>query len=332
MNLMEGFIMCTSVTYKTKDHYFGRTLDYEISYHETVAVTPRNFPFYFRKAGILKKHYAMIGMASMAGEYPLYYDATNEKGLSMAGLNFPGNAGYKSVMENKDNVAPFEFIPWILGQCGTVSEARGLLEHLNLVEINFSDELPLAMLHWMISDREESITVESVKEGLKVYDNPVGVLTNNPSFDYQMFNLNNYMSLSRNEPADNFSKDLKLSAYCRGMGALGLPGDLSSMSRFVRAAFTKFNSVSGDSESESISQFFHILGSVAQQKGCVYLGKGKYEVTMYTSCCNTDKGIYYYTTYENRRITGVDMHRENLNGSRTVSYPVIRRQQVWMQN
>lgn len=324
--------MCTAVTYKTKDHYFGRTLDYEISYCETVAVTPRNFPFHFRKAGSLKKHYAMIGMASMAGDYPLYYDATNEKGLSMAGLNFPGNADYKPVMANRDNVAPFEFIPWILGQCGTVSEARDLLEHLNLVEMNFSDELPLAMLHWMISDREESITVESVKEGLIVYDNPIGVLTNNPSFDYQMFNLNNYMSLSRNEPVDNFSKDLKLSAYCRGMGALGLPGDLSSVSRFVRAAFTKLNSVSGTSESESISQFFHILGSVAQQRGCVYLGEGKYEVTMYTSCCNTDRGIYYYTTYENSRITGVDMHRENLNGSRTVSYPVIQRQQVWMQN
>lgn len=324
--------MCTAVTYKTKDHYFGRTLDYDISYHETVAVTPRKFPFHFRKAGKLETHYAMIGMASMAGDYPLYYDATNEKGLSMAGLNFPGNADYKSEIRNKDNVAPFEFIPWILGQCGTVSEARELLARLNLVEINFSDELPLAMLHWIISDGEESVTVESVKEGLKVYDNPVGVLTNNPPFDYQMFNLNNYMSLSRNEPTDNFSKDLKLSAYCRGMGALGMPGDLSSMSRFVRASFTKLNSVSGDLESESISQFFHILGSVTQQRGCVYLGAGKYEITMYTSCCNTDRGIYYYTSYENSQITGVDMHKEDLNGVRIVSYPLIRRQQVRMQN
>ena len=324
--------MCTAVTYKTKDHYFGRTLDYDISYHETVAVTPRNYPLHFREAGNLEAHYAMIGMASMAGDYPLYYDAVNEKGLSMAGLNFPGNADYKPVMKGRDNVAPFEFIPWILGQCKTVREAGELLSGINLADLSFSEELPLASLHWLIADSEEAVTVEAVKEGLRVYDNPVGVLTNNPPFDYQMFNLNNYMSLSRNEPVNYFSEDLELNPYCRGMGALGLPGDLSSMSRFVRAAFTKLNAVSGDSEAESVSQFFHILGSVEQQRGCVYLGDGKYEITMYTSCCNTDRGIYYYTTYENSRITAVDMHREDLDGTRTVSYPVIRDPQILIQN
>lgn len=324
--------MCTAVSYRTKDHYFGRTLDYEISFQENVAVTPRNYPFYFRRAGSLHSHYAMIGIAAMAGDYPLYYDAANEKGLSMAGLNFPENADYKQEVQGKDNVAPFEFIPWILGQCGTVKEARELLEHINLLDLNFSDELPLAMLHWIISDREESITVESVKAGLKVYDNPVGVLTNNPPFDYQMFNLNNYMSLTREEPVNRFSTELPLETYCRGMGAIGLPGDLSSASRFVKAVFTKMNSVSGDSESESISQFFHILGSVEQQRGCVHLGEGKYEMTIYTSCCNTDKGIYYYKTYENSQITGVDMHKEDLYGSRVVSYPLIEGQRIYMQN
>jgi choloylglycine hydrolase len=116
------------------------------------------------------------------------------------------------------------------------------------------------------------------------------------------------------------------------MGALGLPGDLSSASRFVKVAFTKMNSLSGDSESESISQFFHILGSVEQQRGCVHMGEGKYEITLYTSCCNTDKGIYYYTTYENSQITAVDMHREDLEGNVPVSYPLITGQQIKYQN
>lgn len=324
--------MCTAATYKTKDHYFGRTLDYDISYRETVAVTPRNYPFHFRRVRDLKTHYAMIGVASMAGDYPLYYDATNEKGLSMAGLNFPGNADYKKEIQGKDNVAPFEFIPWILGQCSDLEEAGTLLERINLAEIHFSGDLPLAALHWIISDREKSITVESVKEGLRVYDNPVGILTNNPPFDYQMFNLNNYMSLSREEPENYFSPVLGLEAYSRGMGAMGLPGDLSSASRFVRAAFTKMNAVSGDSEEESISQFFHILGSVAQTRGCVHMDQDRYEITMYTSCCNTDRGIYYYTTYENSQITGVDMHREDLNGTRPVSYPLVQEQQIRIQN
>lgn len=324
--------MCTAITYKTKDHYFGRTLDLEYSYNEKVTITPRNFPFYFRKVRDLKRHYAMIGMAFVVENYPLYYDATNEKGLSMAGLNFPENAKYKPEMEDKENVTPFEFIPWILGQCATVAEAKEKLEQMNLVKIDFSEELPLAPLHWMISDKEESIVVESVKEGLKIYDNPVGVLTNNPVFDMQMFNLNNYMYLSTEPPTNCFSKKLDLVPYSRGMGAMGMPGDLSSESRFVRAAFTKMNSVCGDSESESISQFFHILGSVFQTRGCVCMGEEKYEITNYSSCCNTDKGIYYYTTYDNSQITGVNMYRENLEGCMLIAYPLLQGQHVRMQN
>ena len=324
--------MCTAATYKTKDHYFGRNLDLEYSYNESVTVTPRNFVLNFKKVPALKKHYAMIGMAAVMNSYPLYYEATNEKGLSMAGLNFPGNADYKPEAEGKDNVTPFEFIPWILGQCADVSEVRVLLERINLVDICFSPELPLATLHWIISDREESITVESVKDGLKVYDNPVGILTNNPTFDYHMTNLCNYMSLSSEAPVNSFSDKVKLETYSRGMGAMGLPGDLSSASRFVKAAFTKLNSLSGDSESASISQFFHILGSVAQQRGCVHMGEGKYEITIYSSCCNTDKGIYYYTTYENSQITGIDMHHENLDSALLISYPIITGQQIKMMN
>lgn len=324
--------MCTAVTYQTKDHYFGRNLDLEYSYDEAVTVTPRNFPFYFRKAGSLNAHYAMIGMAYVVDGYPLYYDATNEKGLSMAGLNFPDNADYKPEMSGKDNVTPFEFIPWILGRCADLSQARALLTRINLVKLSFRGDMPLSPLHWIISDRSGSVTVECVREGLKVYDNPVGVLTNNPPFDFHMLNLRGYMGISRDAPVNRFAPALELRPYCLGMGAIGLPGDPSSPSRFVRAAFTRANAVSGDSESESISQFFHILGSVAQQRGCVRLEDGNYEITVYTSCCNTDRGIYYYTTYENSRITAVDMHREDLNGRMLSVYPLIKGQQIFMQN
>ena len=323
--------MCTAITYKTKDHYFGRNLDLEFSYKEKVVITPRKFPLHFRKEQDLKEHYAMIGMAIIVEGYPLYYDATNEKGLSMAGLNFPGNADYKEEKPGKENIAPFEFIPWILGQCATIGEVRKKVEEINLVKINFNEALVLSPLHWMISDREASITVEATKGGLHVYDNPVGVLTNNPTFDMQMFNLNNYMHLSVEPPRNCFAKQLNLEPYSRGMGAMGLPGDLSSASRFVKAVFTKLNAVSGDGELESISQFFHILGSVEQQRGCVYMGEDKYEITIYSSCCNTDKGIYYYTTYENRQITGVDMYQEDLDGNMLTAYPLLEKQNIKIQ-
>jgi len=324
--------MCTAITYSTKDHYFGRNLDLDYSYQETVTVTPRNYPFSFRKMGELPGHYAMIGMAYVADDYPLYYDGANERGLAIAGLNFPGNAVYREEVPGKDNVSPFELIPWLLGQCATVAEARVLLQRINLVNLPFKETLPLSPLHWMIADQKEAITVESVAEGLKIYENPVGVLSNNPPFDMQLFNLNNYMGLSADAPVNHFSDRLKLNTYCLGMGALGLPGDLSSMSRFVRAAFTRLNAVSGETEGESVSQFFHILGSVEQQRGCVRTGENRYETTVYSSCCNLDKGIYYYTTYENRQITAVDLHREDLDGCRLVSYPLVEGQQIRLQN
>ena len=324
--------MCTAATYKTDDFYFGRTLDYEFSYGEQIVITPRNYQFDFRHEKAAKSHYAMIGMAHVAGGYPLYYDGINEKGLGMAGLNFVGNAVYAQVQDGKTNVAQFEFIPWVLGKCASVKESRHLLERVNLVGTPFSEQLPPAQLHWILADKDEAVTIESVTGGLKIYSNPVGVLTNNPPFEQQMFMLNMYMGLSPKQPENSFSADIPLQAYSRGMGALGLPGDLSSTSRFARAAFTKMNSVSGKSEPESVSQFFHILGSVEQQRGCCEVAEGKYEITIYTSCCNASRGIYYYTTYDNRQITGVDMHREDLERDDLICYPLQAEPHITWQN
>ena len=324
--------MCTAVTYKTKDFYFGRTLDYEFSYKEEVTVTPRNFPFHFRHMGTLQQHYAIIGMAFVQDQYPLYYDAVNEKGLGMAGLNFVGNAFFGDVVEGRDNVPVFEFIPWILSQCATTQQARELIEKINLTNEPFSAQLPCASLHWLIADREEAITVEAMADGIHIHPNPVGALTNNPPFEQQLFRLNDFRHLSPKDPENTFSKDLELSRYSRGMGAMGLPGDLSSQSRFVRVSFVKMNSVSEETEEKSVSQFFHILGAVDQQRGCCDVGRGEYEITIYTSCCNADKGIYYYTTYDNHQITAVDMHKENLDGSALARYPLIQDQQIFQQN
>mgnify|MGYP005972223315 FL=1 len=324
--------MCTAATYKTKDFYFGRTLDYEFSYGDEITVTPRNYAFDFRHTSACTSHYAIIGMAHIVGNYPLYYDAINEKGLGMAGLNFVGNAVYAKPVSGKENIAQFEFIPYILGKCANINEAKSLLASINLTDTPFSEKLPTAQLHWIIADENGCITVESMADGLHIYDNPVGVLTNNPPFETQMFMLNNYMSLSPKQPQNTFANGLALNSYSRGMGALGLPGDLSSASRFARVAFTKMNSISADSENESVSQFFHILGSVDQQRGCCEVSEGKYEITIYTSCCNTTKGIYYYTIYNNHQISAVDMHRENLDSTELMRYPLIEEQQINFQN
>ena len=323
--------MCTAITFHGKHHYFGRNLDYEHGFGETVTITPRNYPFIFRKAEPMTSHLAMIGMAVTDKSYPLYFDATNEKGLSMAGLNFPGNAVYLTERSGMDNITPFEFIPWILGDCENISQVRNKLKNLNLTNIAYSNLYPLSPLHWIIADKTTSIIVEPLSNGIKVYDNPIGVLTNNPPFDFHLHNLANYLNLTREEPTNRFAPRYQLTPFSRGMGGIGLPGDLSSASRFVRAAFVKLNSVCDDSDVACISQFFHILGSVTQQNGCVRVGK-VFEKTIYSSCCNTDTGIYYYTTYDNSQITGISMHNTDLNSEKISVFPLITQPQITMQN
>ena len=324
--------MCTAAAYKAKEFYFGRTLDYEASYGEEITVTTRNFVFDFRYMGECKNHYAIIGMAHVADNYPLYYDAMDEKGLCIAGLNFVGHAFFGDFEEEKENVAQYEVIPWILSQCADLNEAKEKLSKINITSAQFNEFYPSAQLHWLIGDKTGSVVVEAMSDGLHIYDNPVGVLTNNPPFEQQLFQLNNYMHLSPKQPKNTFGGDIRLKAYSRGMGALGMPGDLSSVSRFVRTAFTKENSKCGDTEEEMVSQFFHILGSAEQQRGCCEVKEGEYEFTIYTSCCSASKGIYYYTTYDNHQISAVNMNKTDLNGDCLYRFPVIKNENINYQN
>lgn len=324
--------MCTAISFKTRNHYFGRNLDLEYSYHETVTLTPRHYPFHFRHVKAPARHLAIIGMAYVCEDYPLYYDAMNEAGLAMAGLNFPGNAFWKPFQGGKDNLSPFELIPWILGTCSSVEEASIALRKINALNEPFSDDLPLSPLHWLIADKDRALTVEFREDGLHLMENVVGVLTNNPPFEFQLFHLSNYLKLSKEPPQSTFAEGLPLEAYSRGMGAIGLPGDLSSASRFVRAAFTKMNSRCGLTEEESVTQCFHLLQSVAQPRGCVHLGGDKYEYTIYTSCCSTQTGIYYYTTYENQTIHAVDLYCEPLDATTLIQYPLQKTPVIMRQN
>lgn len=325
--------MCTSASFcNGEEHCFGRNLDLEMSLGQEVVITPRNYAFRFRSEPSPPVRNAMIGAAIVSDGYPLYFDAVNEKGLGMAGLNFPREAEYHARENGKHNVAPFEIIPWILCQCASTEEARTLLENTVIIDEPFSERVPLSPLHWMISDRDGSIVVESTTSGLNIYDDPANILTNCPSFPFHMTNLASHMNLSPGLPENRIAKGIDLQAYSRGMGAFGLPGDLSSASRFVKAAFTLQNSKAEGTREGTVSQFFHILDSVQQQMGCCDLGGGKYEYTVYSSCCDTVRGIYYYRTYGNSRITGVDLHGTDLDSAALVSHPMSEEQDILMLN
>lgn len=324
--------MCTAVCFSESDFYFGRTFDYEFSYGEEIAVIPRNFKLDFSYGEKSGGNYAVMGTAYICDDYPLFFDAVNECGLCMAGLNFIGNAEYKFFNPNKKNAAQYEFILWVLRQCGNTDEAKILLSDTNITAKPFNETLPASELHWIIAGKHGALTVEATDNGIEVYDNYAGILTNNPPFPVQMFGLNDYAALSVKQPQNSFLGDCKIEYYSRGMGAIGLPGDWSSRSRFVRGAFVRANSIGGSTEEERISRLFHILDSVTQVKGCCDVGKGLYEYTIYSSCINADKGIYYYKTYNNGGISAVDMNRENLDSANLIRYPMKKTGYILFQN
>ncbi len=389
--------MCTAISLTTKEHYFGRNLDLDRSYGEEVAVMPRNFPLTFRKNAAPTDGYAIIGMATVVqssekesfkeyGGLPLFYDAANEHGLAIAGLNFPYNAYYAPItcceensnhtaptlsdrtnnlspvplsnfannehpsapfsncedkkrsaspfpnLSNKYTVAPFEVIPWILRQCKTVREGVALMEKTRIADIQFSSALTTTPLHWMLSDKEQDAVIEPMRDGLKIYTNPVGVLTNNPPLIYQLENLKNYRELKTENNGFSDNTDTPYSSYSYGLGALGLPGDVSSKSRFVRADFLRKSSVSEEGELSSVGQFFHLLSSVEVARGICKTDEGKEHFTVYSSCINTERGLYYYTTYENRQISCVDMHKCNLEGEKISRFKLLESQNVFHQN
>lgn len=325
--------MCSSILYNAGDHYFGRNLDLEISFGQEVVVTPRDYQFDFRQIPALSHHYAIIGMALVKDNYPLYFDGANEEGLGMAGLNFDGPAHYFPVEEGKDNVSPFEFIPYVLGQCKNVNEAKELMKNMSLVNINFSDQLQLSPLHWLIADRSgKSIVVESTESGLHVYDNPVNVLTNNPEFPEHMTNLANYQSVSPAEPANQLAPNVDLGTYSRGLGSHMLPGGMDSESRFVKEVFTLQHAPSGKSELENVTNYFHCLHAVEQQDGLDEVAPGQFEYTIYSDGINLSTGSYYYTTYQNNQINAVQMRHVNLNSQDLALFPLQTEQVLHFQN
>lgn len=314
--------MCTSFTYLNNNFYFGRNLDLDCSFGELVVLTPRNFFIPLRKEKSLSNHYAMIGMATVIDHMPLYADAINEKGLGMAGLQFTGNAHYFPYQEGKKNITSFEIIPWILGQCSSAKEARLLLNDLSILDTPFSPQVPNSPLHWILADKEDCFVIESTKVGLFIYEDPIGVLTNNPPFPFHQWNLTRYLNVTKDYPTNRFSKNLAIQPYASGMGAIGLPGDASSPSRFIHTAFLKQNLVSDGTEKDNIQQFFRVLDQVAMIKGSVMTEHQTLDYTIYSSCANATKGIYSYTTYENREITSISMFDQNLDQDSLIKFPL----------
>ncbi|SCH46456.1 MULTISPECIES: choloylglycine hydrolase [unclassified Romboutsia] len=317
--------MCTSLTLKTNDgyHLFGRNMDLEYTFGQSVVLVPRNFKYEDKISEQIKNtKYAVIGMASLNGKHPLFAEALNEKGLACAGLNFPAAYWSKDVVEGKENIPPYDLILWITSNFETLDELRPHLDNLNIVGKAYDEKTPLPTLHWIVTDKSgKSLVIEKTEDGLKVFDNPVGVLTNAPSFDWHLLNLTQYTGLTTSRPDTRKWSDLELVTLGNGSGAFGLPGDSSSQSRFVKTSFLKSHVTIGDYENAGVIEFFNILSNVAMISGTVIDPQGRNEITQYTSCMCQEKGIYYYRTYKNSQLNVIDMNKEDLSSSELKVYP-----------
>lgn len=275
----------------------------------------------------------MIGVSVVEDNYPLYCDAINEKDLGIAGLDFVGPCKYFSVDKSKNNMASFELIPYLLGSCETIDDVKKILANMNITNESFSDNLPAATLHWLMGDRSgKSIVVESTSTSLHIYDNLVNTLTNDPVFPAQVETLANFASVSPAQPKNTLVPNADINLYSRGLGTHHLPGGTDSNSRFIKASFVLAHSPKGNDEVENVTNFFHILHSVEQAKGTDEVEDNVFEFTMYSDCMNLDKGILYFTTYDNNQINAVDMNNEDLDTSDLITYELFKDQAIKFEN
>ena len=303
--------MCTAINLTDTAHIFGRTLDLERSYGECVAIAPRDFKFNFLHLPPIASHSALFGIAHVAEGVPLYYDAANEDGLCAAALNFKGRAHYIKPKSAARCLASFEVIPWMLTHARSVEEARRFLSGITLTDESFSGALSATPLHWIFADKSGSVVAEQTEEGMKIHDNPIGVLSNSPDFRAQTENLEHYAHIFY------ATKRIK-GLHCRGLDGFGIPGDFSSPSRFVRAAYVKMRAVGGG----AVSRFFHISDSISQVRGATVSDLGEPVKTLYTSAIDTARRRIFFTTYENRRIRCVSLTEKLANGERLSVFPI----------
>ena len=319
--------MCTAIKFRSESALFGRNLDIDVDLGEMITVIPRYYPLKYKYIGENSSHKAMMGMAVTKGGYPLFFDGVNEDGVAIAALNFTENAVYSKYTINRVNLAIYEFIPYILSNVSNIGEAIGEISKINLTDVSFDDTTPPALLHFLIADKERSITVEPTSDGIKIFENERGVLTNDPPFQFHTENLKGYLGLSNRALPNGDSNNLALGGErSDSFGMFGLPGDFSSPSRFIRAAVIKHYAKRSETITGSLSQAFHVLSSVSVPQGAVIRRDGGIWKTSYSSVIDQSRLIYYVRSYDNQSTEAVRLG--GIMGHEPIYYPRTKEGEV----
>ena len=323
--------MCTAILSLGSPNLFGRSLDISKSFGESLLVLPRDFVLDFSNGETKKRHSAIIGVGIRAKGSALLFDGINEHGLAVSALNFPVFCSYYDEKPDKINLASFEFIPYVLSKCKSLRDFKALAPKINLTKKDFSKSHPKTPLHFIVGDKSGSVVYETTTAGAKIYDNPTGVLTNSPGFEFHLRTLPEIASLSPDAPKNKFLEEYGALSYSNGMGAFGLAGDFSSNSRFKRACFLARYCKVRD-KSSSVNRFFDIFDNLKIPYGAVADKNGLPMYTRYVSCMDLDNFSYYFKSCECHRIFGVKPKLEDKNGKKIKSYSLAHDEDIKLLN
>ena len=298
--------MCTAISFHSSPFLFGRNLDLDRRYDESIVCLGRRFAFPYRYSTAREGGFAIFGTATVNCGIPMFYDAVNEAGLYMAGLNFPKSAGYGTLSDEKSNLLIHELIPFVLSRCRSVNEALGVLGKIRIVDEAFSPQYPVAKLHFFVADKNQSVAAEPMAGKMFLAENPYGVLTNDPPLPEHLKNI------------EKAAAGLKRGELLRYPEISASP---TSESRFIRAAVCSKMAEKGATEAMAINQLFHVLSHVAVTEGTADVSP--YHKTVYTSVCSPKSHSYYYSTYENPGIKSVTFSEDNFRSNRMFSVPMI---------
>ena len=317
---------CTGIMLRTADESFvhGRTCEFGIPIDYTAWVVPRGYEFVGKTpGGTGLKHtskYAAVGMVSFNDG--AISDGMNEKGLSVGAFYFPTYAKYADITnENRSKaLSPIDFPNWILVQFATVEEARAAIERGDVLIAPTVLEgwgATPPPLHYIVYDASgKCIVIEPLEGKLKILDNPLGVITNSPNFEWHITNLRNYIALNPLNVPPVEIKGMKFQQFGQGSGGLGLPGDFTPPSRFVRATFFSVTAIPSPTADLGIQQIFHILNNFDIPVGVAREKEGgviEADTTQGTVARDPKNLQYYYKTYDDQTIRMVDLKKFDLN-------------------
>jgi choloylglycine hydrolase len=339
---LHGALACTSFVLRSQDGgiVYARTMEFALPLHSRVIVVPRNLALTGTgpdgQAGSGMAWHSKYGVVGMDGiGLPIVVDGMNEAGLAGGALYLPGYAEYQAVPsgQERNSVASYELLLYILTSFATVAEARAGLPN---VMVNRSSQAVFKMpvpLHVTLHDTGgANLVIEYVGGRLTMYDNPTGVMTNAPSFDWHLANLGMHLDLSVTEPKPLTLGTLTLTPPSSGAGSVGLPGDMTSPSRFLRAFLFSYSAPKEPTSADAVGLAFHILNNFDIVPGTIRTsadaaaggGVNGTEITEWSVVADLKAKRYYVRTFDNVQAREVDLDKAGLDGSAIRTIPVTQ--------